>query len=214
MRCIAGLIVPRERPSAVRLGRLVTGAGTTGSGGYCGNRGSVRDRSQKRKRLPRSLVTSCTNLHDGHRPSTAFGCCGCGRSFMMTPCSRPKRLTRGVRVSVLSEYAPDRSSPPKNEWFFLYTITITNEGADACSCCRATGSSPTAAATSRKSRARASSASSPCSTPGESFTYTSGCPLATPFGTMEGTYQMVTRAGEFFDVTIAPFTLSEPYTVH
>ena len=50
--------------------------------------------------------------------------------------------------------------------------------------------------------------------PGESFTYTSGCPLATPFGVMEGTYQMVTDRGEQFDAKIAPFTLSEPYTVH
>jgi ApaG protein len=50
--------------------------------------------------------------------------------------------------------------------------------------------------------------------PGDSFTYTSGCPLNTPFGVMQGTYQMVTDGGEHFDATIAPFTLSEPYTVH
>ena len=54
----------------------------------------------------------------------------------------------------------------------------------------------------------------PTLAPGESFTYTSGCPLPTPFGTMQGTYQMVTRAGEFFDVKIAPFTLSGPHTIH
>ena len=50
--------------------------------------------------------------------------------------------------------------------------------------------------------------------PGQGFTYTSGCPLRTPFGVMEGTYQMTTGAGDQFDVRIAPFTLSEPYTVH
>jgi ApaG protein len=50
--------------------------------------------------------------------------------------------------------------------------------------------------------------------PGQSFRYTSGCPLPTPFGTMHGTYQMITQAGEQFDAEIAPFTLSEPYTVH
>jgi ApaG protein len=54
----------------------------------------------------------------------------------------------------------------------------------------------------------------PVLAPGESFTYTSGCPLTTPFGVMEGTYQMVTAGGEPFDARIAPFTLSEPYTVH
>ena len=54
----------------------------------------------------------------------------------------------------------------------------------------------------------------PVLNPGESFTYTSGCPLTTPFGVMEGSYQMVTAGGEQFDARIAPFTLSEPYTVH
>ncbi len=50
--------------------------------------------------------------------------------------------------------------------------------------------------------------------PGESFEYTSGCPLATPFGVMEGAYQMVAESGDKFEAKIAPFTLSEPYTVH
>ena len=48
--------------------------------------------------------------------------------------------------------------------------------------------------------------------PGQDFEYTSGCPLTTPFGSMQGTYQMVNHAGEKFDIEIAPFTLSEPYT--
>ena len=50
--------------------------------------------------------------------------------------------------------------------------------------------------------------------PGESFQYTSGCPLKTSTGVMRGTYQMVTEDGDHFDVEIAPFALHEPYTVH
>ena len=83
-----------------------------------------------------------------------------------------------------------------------------------CSCSAATGSSPTPPATPKKSRARASSASSRCCAPGESFQYTSGCPLKTSTGVMRGTYQMVTEDGDHFDVEIAPFALHEPYTVH
>jgi ApaG protein len=52
----------------------------------------------------------------------------------------------------------------------------------------------------------------PTLAPGQSFEYTSGCPLTTPFGAMHGTYQMMNQAAEEFDVEIAPFTLSEPYT--
>ena len=50
--------------------------------------------------------------------------------------------------------------------------------------------------------------------PGESFEYTSGANLATPVGTMRGTYQMVADDGSAFDATIPPFTLSVPRVLH
>src|SRR6185503_1347404 len=39
-------------------------------------------------------------------------------------------VTRGIRVFVQSEYAPDKSRPAHNEWFFLYTVRISNEGSE------------------------------------------------------------------------------------
>jgi len=54
----------------------------------------------------------------------------------------------------------------------------------------------------------------PVLTPGESFTYTSGCALKTSTGVMRGTYSMGPDGGEPFDVEIAHFALHEPYTVH
>ena len=54
----------------------------------------------------------------------------------------------------------------------------------------------------------------PVLAPGESFSYTSGCPLRTATGSMRGSYRMVTSEGERFDAEIAAFTLSEPYTVN
>ena len=50
--------------------------------------------------------------------------------------------------------------------------------------------------------------------PGTAYQYTSGCPLSTPFGSMEGSYQMVTRNGGQFDAEIAPFLLREPGAIH
>jgi len=52
----------------------------------------------------------------------------------------------------------------------------------------------------------------PVLAPGKSFEYTSGCPLTTPFGSMHGTYQMIIQGDEQFDIEIAPFTLTEPYS--
>src|SRR4029078_5379522 len=123
-------------------------------------------------------------------------------------------VTRGVRVHVESEYAAERSQPSQNQWFFLYTITIANEGREIVQLLTRHWIITDATGRIEEVRGPGVVGKQPILKPGESFTYTSGCPLNTPFGVMQGTYQMVTDAGEHFDATIAPFTLSEPYTVH
>lgn len=123
-------------------------------------------------------------------------------------------VTRGIKVHVESEYAPDRSQPSQNQWFFLYTITITNEGGETAQLVTRHWIITDGTGRVEEVRGDGVVGRQPVLAPGESFTYTSGCPLQTPFGVMEGTYQMVTQGGERFDAKIAPFTLSEPYTVH
>ncbi|MEO8070875.1 MAG: Co2+/Mg2+ efflux protein ApaG [Acidobacteriota bacterium] len=122
--------------------------------------------------------------------------------------------TRGVRVSVVAEYAADQSRPRQQQWFFLYTITITNDGNETVQLLSRHWIIKNGSGETEEVRGPGVVGEQPVLAPKESFTYTSGCPLKTAFGTMEGTYQMVTKSGEFFDATIAPFTLSEPYTVH
>lgn len=122
--------------------------------------------------------------------------------------------TRGIRVSVVSEYEPERSQPTDGQWFFLYTITITNTGTETVQLVSRHWIITNANGEVEEVRGPGVVGQQPVLEPSESFTYTSGCPLSTSFGKMEGTYQMTTRAGEAFDVRIAPFTLSEPYTVH
>jgi ApaG protein len=122
--------------------------------------------------------------------------------------------TRGIRVSVLSEYAPDRSRPSQQQWFFLYTITISNDGEETVQLLSRHWIITDGSDHVEEVTGPGVVGQQPVLAPGEAFTYTSGCPLGTPFGKMEGTYQMVSRSGDFFDVTVAPFTLSEPYTVH
>lgn len=123
-------------------------------------------------------------------------------------------VTRGVRVYVESEYAPERSDPSRNEWFFLYTVRISNEGAETVQLMTRHWIITDAAGHVEEVRGPGVVGKQPVLKQGESFEYTSGCPLSTPFGVMEGTYQMISEAGERFDAKIAPFTLSEPYTVH
>ena len=122
--------------------------------------------------------------------------------------------TRGVRVSVESEYAPDRSRPADNQWFFLYTITITNEGPETVQLLARHWLITNGTGEVEEVRGPGVVGEQPTLEPSESFTYTSGASISTSFGTMEGTYQMRTAGGETFEAKIAAFTLSEPYTVH
>jgi len=123
-------------------------------------------------------------------------------------------VTRGVRVLVRSEYAPERSRPAANEWFFLYTVTISNEGTEPVQLLTRHWIITDGTGKVEEVRGPGVVGKQPTLKPGEAFEYTSGCPLSTPFGVMEGTYQMVAQNGARFDAKIAPFTLSEPYTVH
>lgn len=123
-------------------------------------------------------------------------------------------VTRGIRVRVVSEYAPDRSRPADKEWEFLYTITIQNEGSETVQLLTRHWIITDGNGHVEEVRGPGVVGEQPILAPGEAFEYTSRCPLRTPFGTMKGTYQMVTRDGDHFDARIAEFTLSEPYTVH
>jgi ApaG protein len=123
-------------------------------------------------------------------------------------------VTRGIRVQVKSAFVPERSDPDAGEWFYAYRVRIANE------------SDATAQLLSRHwviidGRGRVEEVKGPgvvgeqpVLRPGQSFEYTSGCPLRTPHGSMHGSYQMVTGNGERFDAEIAPFALGEPEVVH
>jgi ApaG protein len=123
-------------------------------------------------------------------------------------------VTRGIRVRVRAEYAAERSHPHENQWFFLYTIRIANEGTETVQLMTRHWIITDATGHVEEVRGPGVVGKQPVLGPGQSFQYTSGCPLHTPFGTMHGSYQMVTQSGESFDVEVAPFALSEPYTVH
>ena len=119
-------------------------------------------------------------------------------------------VTRNVRVHVESEFAPGRSSPAENKWFFLYTIRITNEGAETVQLLSRHWLITDAMGEVREVRGPGVVGKQPVLEPGESFEYSSFCPLPTPIGSMQGTYQMVTSGGRQFDAEIAPFSLAVP----
>jgi len=123
-------------------------------------------------------------------------------------------VTHNVRVEVQSRYAPEHSQPAQGEWFFHYTIRISNQGEEVVQLLTRHWIISDALGQTQEVRGEGVVGEQPVLHPGESFQYTSGCPLKTSTGVMRGTYQMVTGDGDRFDVEIAPFALHEPYTVH
>ncbi len=134
---------------------------------------------------------------------------------MKKSASTSEAVTNGVRVRVEAEYSPERSQPLRCQWFFLYTIEISNEGDETIQLLTRHWIITDANGHVEEVRGPGVVGRQPVLRPGQSFQYTSGCPLKTPFGQMHGTYQMITAGGRCFDAEIAPFTLTEPYsTVH
>jgi ApaG protein len=128
--------------------------------------------------------------------------------------SSSEAVTRGIRVQVQSRYLPEKSQPEESQWLFIYQVRIANEGDRAARLIRRHWIVTDANGEVEEYKGEGVVGEQPLLEPGEFFEYTSGCPLKTPFGTMEGTYQMVSSTGEAFDVQIAPFSLSEPYAIN
>jgi ApaG protein len=122
--------------------------------------------------------------------------------------------TRGVEVAVKASYVAERSQPLEGRWFFAYRIRIRNGGRVPVQLLNRHWVITDAHGSVEEVRGPGVVGEQPLLAPGESFEYTSFCPLETPFGTMEGSYEMVTEDGERFWARIGQFTLSEPLAVN
>ncbi len=123
-------------------------------------------------------------------------------------------ITRGIRVTVESRLVPERSDPGDNEWYFAYRVRVANESAATVQLvsrhwiiCDANGSK-------HEVRGPGVVGEQPTIAPGQTFEYVSACPLSTSFGTMHGSYRMITQNGDGFDAEVAVFVLGEPHSVN
>lgn len=124
--------------------------------------------------------------------------------------------THDVRVQVRAEYSPEHSDPQRSQWFFLYTIRIANEGSEPVQLLTRHWIITDATGQVEEVQGPGVVGAQPLLQPGEDFEYTSGCPLQTPFGNMEGTFQMVYPESdkEGFDARVGRFELIEPRALH
>jgi ApaG protein len=122
-------------------------------------------------------------------------------------------ITRGIRVSVRARYSEQNSDPQGRQWVFLYTITIANESRVRVQLVERHWIITDANGEVEEVKGPGVVGKQPVLEPGQSFEYTSACPLKTPFGSMHGSYQMLGPGKEPFDIEVAGFALRLPGTM-
>ncbi|MCW5891605.1 MAG: Co2+/Mg2+ efflux protein ApaG [bacterium] len=126
----------------------------------------------------------------------------------------PSAVTHGVRVTVESTYLPERSDPGENTYAFSYTVTIANEDAPRVQLRRRHWVITDGNGAVQEVEGPGVVGQQPILDRGEEHRYTSGAVIPTPFGTMEGSYEMHESGGRVFQATIPRFQLQVPGILH
>ncbi len=122
-----------------------------------------------------------------------------------------EKVTRDISVSVRPFYLEEQSSPEDDHFVWAYRVNIKNGGHDTVQLLNRHWKITDKHGRLQEVRGAGVVGEQPVLKPGETFEYTSGCPLETPSGIMAGTYQMSTASGERFDIEIPAFSLDSPY---
>ncbi len=115
-------------------------------------------------------------------------------------------------VTVQARFLEDQSDPDEDRFVWAYQVTIHNKGRDTVQLLGRTWQITDGRGRTIKVEGQGVVGEQPVLEAGESFEYTSGTPLETPSGLMQGLYHMVNAAsGENFDAVIPPFSLDSPH---
>ena len=119
-----------------------------------------------------------------------------------------------ITVTVRTQFIPEQSDGERGPFVFAYFITIRNTGRVAAQLISLHWIITYAEGRSQEVKGLGVVGQQPLLKPGEEYQYQSGTPLATPVGTMRGTYRMVAEDGTHFDAPVPEFVLSMPRTLH
>jgi ApaG protein len=119
--------------------------------------------------------------------------------------------THGVRVTVSPKFMEAESTPEQGRYFWAYTIEIVNLSERTMQLMTRHWLITDGRGEVHEVRGEGVIGKQPTLQPGESFSYTSGCPLMTPDGSMSGSYAMLGDDGTTFEVEVPLFPLDSPY---
>ena len=121
-----------------------------------------------------------------------------------------QKTTQSVEITVRPFYLDEQSEPEKNHFVWGYHVMIHNQGGDTVQLLSRYWRITDALGKTEEVRGPGVVGEQPVLAPGESFEYTSGCPLSTSSGIMGGFYEMERHGGERFEVAIPTFSLDDP----
>ena len=121
-----------------------------------------------------------------------------------------RALTRDIEVVVEPFYLEEQSDPEDDRYVWGYRIVISNNSAIAVRLVNRYWNITDQNGQVDEVTGPGVVGEQPRLSPGDTYEYSSGCPLDTPSGLMFGHYQMETDEGEMFDVDIPAFSLDSP----
>jgi ApaG protein len=119
-----------------------------------------------------------------------------------------------LSVQVVPRYLEEQSDPEQGRYLFAYTVTIRNTGDVTAQLVSRHWIITDSDGQIEEVKGAGVVGEQPVLRPGQSFQYTSGCPLGTKVGSMHGTYQCIAEDGTAFEAPIPEFVLSVPRTLH
>ncbi|GGA73653.1 protein ApaG [Nitratireductor aestuarii] len=121
-----------------------------------------------------------------------------------------RAITAGIEVSVEPIFLPEQSDPEESHFVWAYQVTIINHSPDIVTLISRYWHITDELGRVQEVTGDGVVGEQPRLEPGDSFQYTSGCPLGTPSGIMVGRYTMETETGDQFEVDIPAFSLDLP----
>src|SRR5829696_5782562 len=121
-----------------------------------------------------------------------------------------RAVTRQIEVTVEPNFLRERSSVDRGEYFWSYTIVITNTGAETVQLRTRHWIITDAAGRKKEVRGEGVIGEQPVLAPGERFEYTSGVPLPTASRFIPAPYQMVSASGGRSEIDVPTCSLHGP----
>ena len=124
------------------------------------------------------------------------------------------KTTNNINISVKPYYLEEQSEPNEQHFVWAYQVTINNLGQQTVQLKKRYWEITDSNGEKKEVRGAGVIGEQPILQPGTKYEYTSGTPLSTPSGFMEGYYEMETTDGNKFAVSVPLFSLDSPYSLH